>query len=798
MSQLLYYIGLAKNLQAVFIFFYSVVHSIKSCYYKRKMMCRPISSYGKQAPMKPKDNTNHEDIIPGYREHTRISNRGYYIFLIITVTAGIGIMAFLFTNLARNYQNNTAADSAYHLLEINHQIRTNVEMQLQKDDDFSQSLKIAAENTPFENEDSFFYYLRQQKNAAQAGQILIYTEDGNCYDQDGSAHPNHSGSFLSSVLAQGKASQIIDTTVEFGVSVHVDTEVHGSAVRILSVTHDLNTLFDSLNLQSYNGSGDCCLTRQNGVTVSRMNGTDMTQVYNLLSLFETGTINCLDESGCLLSDAMEQGEEHVFVFTGSDAVRRYVVATPLRFGMVSNWYVFYIVPVDVVNQSMNLFSSRLLLIAILIISFAAFMFLLFFLIYRKRSRMYESVLEERETELRRALSMANSANAAKTDFLSNVSHDIRTPLNAVINMTDFAIRDIENPERAKEYLQTARLSSAHLLQLINDVLDMSRIENGKLVFSSEPFRMDETLKSVCSIVEPLCIKKSQHFSFCTYDMKHNELTGDALRLKQILINILNNAVKYTPEGGTVSFEAAEMDSIKSRDIPFRFVITDNGIGIQKEHLDKIFEPFTRENDSRVSSVEGTGLGLSITNNIVKGMGGSIRAESEYGKGSVFTIELYFESNAAGTKPAPAQPEDMNLHFPGRKVLLAEDNDINLMIARTILESWEITVDSAADGAEAVRRFRESPEGSYDIIFLDIQMPVMDGYKAAAAIRSGTESDAGTIPIVAMTANVFADDIEHARQAGMNGHIGKPLDPVELHRITAKMMTKYNARKKETK
>jgi len=749
--------------------------------------------------MKSKDHAELETAVPGYRERRKIFNRDFYLFLIITVTAGIGIMAFLFTNLARNYQNNTSADSAYHLLEINHQIRTNVEMQLQKDDDFSQSLKIDIANTPFEDEDAFLYYLQQQQTAADIEQILIYTEDGNCCDQYGNAYKNNSGSFAASVISQEKARRIIGTTIEFGVSVQAGTKLHSSVVRVLSVTHDLNTIFNNLNLQSYGGSSDCCLTRQNGVTVSMLNNTGMTQVYNLLSLFETGTLKCLDRNDCDLSAAMSNGEEHVFIFTGTDKVRRYVVATPLSFDMVSNWYVFYIVPVDVVSQSMNLFSSRLLLIAILVISFTAIMFLLFYIIYRRRSRMYESALEVREQELRRALSMASSANAAKTNFLSNVSHDIRTPLNAIINMTDFAIRDLDNPARAKEYLKTARLSSNHLLQLINDVLDMSRIESGKLVLSSEPFRMDDALADVRGIIEPLCARKSQTFQFRAENLQHNDLTGDSLRLKQVLINILNNAVKYTPEGGTVSFAASEMKSIKSREIPFRFTVTDNGIGIRKENLGKIFEPFTREHDERTTSTEGTGLGLSITNSIVKSMGGSISAESEVDKGSVFTIELYFEINDCSTVKAPAaQPDDTNLHFPGRRALLVEDNEINMMIARTILETWEITVEEAADGKEAVRRFRENKAGYYDIIFMDIQMPVMDGYEASAAIRGGTEADAALVPIVAMTANVFADDIEYARRTGMNGHIGKPLDSGELHRVTAKMLTAYHFEEREPK
>lgn len=398
---------------------------------------------------------------------------------------------------------------------------------------------------------------------------------------------------------------------------------------------------------------------------------------------------------------------------------------------------------------------------------------------------------ERENTLRSAMLMAESASRAKTEFLSNMSHDIRTPMNAIINMTAFALESIDERDKVQEYLETIQISSDHLLQLINSVLDMSRIESGRHTFLQEPFDMAECLAEITDIIQPLC-ESHDHAFIC--DLTHvvsKKLVGDKLKLSQIMINLLNNAVKFTPDGGEIHFEATELTSLRPETATFRFVVSDTGIGIAKPDLEKIFKPFSRVDNSAVQEVEGTGLGLSIAKNFVEAMGGSMRVDSVLGEGTTFTVEIFFKRDTeTGAQEKKGRRIDLkSVDFSGRGALLCEDNQVNQKIAALILKRYGFTVDLAANGQEAVDKFLASPSGQYSVIYMDIQMPVMDGYTATEAIRASGHPQAKSIPIIAMTANVFAEDVEKARAAGMNAHTGKPIDTADLIETTAALLGK---------
>lgn len=395
----------------------------------------------------------------------------------------------------------------------------------------------------------------------------------------------------------------------------------------------------------------------------------------------------------------------------------------------------------------------------------------------------------RENSLREALTLADSANRAKTQFLSSVSHDIRTPLNAIINMARFLRRELAGSGKPEEQIEVIQQSSQHLLNLINDVLDMSRIESGKLSFTNAPFSMESALNKACEIIRPLCTGKGQHFLYVRSPISHPRLVGDELRLNQILINILNNAVKFTPQGGEIEFSVEELTAIKAGSIPFRFTVRDTGIGIPAEKLSSIFDPFARVESRTVRETEGSGLGLAITKRFVDALGGSVSVRSTVGAGSVFTVELTYALDISDAAPqAVEKAEDASAcRFDGRRALLAEDNDINREIAVTILSEWGLEVESAENGQQALELFRGHPAGYYDIIYMDIQMPVLDGYGAAEAIRALEREDAAAVPVIAMTANAFAEDVEHARSAGMSAHVAKPIDPSELRRVTARFL-----------
>jgi signal transduction histidine kinase/ActR/RegA family two-component response regulator len=393
----------------------------------------------------------------------------------------------------------------------------------------------------------------------------------------------------------------------------------------------------------------------------------------------------------------------------------------------------------------------------------------------------------RENNLREAMRIADSANQAKSRFLSSISHDIRTPLNAILNMTRFLQEEITDPEESGQ-LEIVRQSSEHLLELINNVLDISRIESGKLSFAHEAFDLSRLIDSTVEMIQPLCDGKKQKL-VVSEKIQHTAVTGDALRVSQILLNLLNNAVKYTADGGTIEFQTEELDSIKQGAIPFRFTVRDNGMGISQDRLEDIFQPFSRVENKTVRATEGNGLGLAITKSIVDAMGGRISVQSRVGEGSVFTVEVPFASGGTETVQKAMHADTEKIRFDGRRALLAEDNEINAAIAVTLLERRGMAVETAADGREALELFRTRAAGCFDLIYMDIQMPVMDGYEAAAALRSMEREDAKTIPVIAMTANAFAEDVERARAAGMNAHVSKPIDPDELYRTTAEVLAK---------
>ena len=365
-----------------------------------------------------------------------------------------------------------------------------------------------------------------------------------------------------------------------------------------------------------------------------------------------------------------------------------------------------------------------------------------------------------------------SANRAKTVFLNNMSHDIRTPMNAIIGFTKLASSHLDDREQVKEYLERISVSGEHLLALINDVLDMSRIESGKMTLEEAPVHLPDVIGDLCTIVRQDAAEKNILISVDAKDIVHEDVTTDRLRLDQILLNILSNAVKFTPEGGTVHFTVEENASSEDT-ADYIFRIRDNGIGMSEEFRKTIFEAFTRERTSTVSGIRGTGLGMAITKNIVDKMGGVISVDSEEGKGSEFTVKLPFRF---GEKPAVrAEMKNTDIDVAGKRVLLAEDNEMNQMIAQAILTDAGLYVEIAGDGSEAVERIEEAPAGYYDIILMDIQMPRMDGYEATRRIRSLPDPEKAGIPIVAVTANAFEEDRNEALKSGMDAHLAKPYD-----------------------
>lgn len=402
---------------------------------------------------------------------------------------------------------------------------------------------------------------------------------------------------------------------------------------------------------------------------------------------------------------------------------------------------------------------------------------------------------ERIEKLNLAYEAANRANLAKSEFLSQMSHDIRTPLNAIMGFDTLIAKDPADTQKVRDYADKIMVSGKLLLSLLNEVLDMSKIENSETTLNPVPFRLSGLLAELEMVISTEAAAKGQSFKAEQTHLEHDYLFGDVARIRRVLFNILNNAVKYTGAGGSVRLCVSEQSLGKPDTALFVFTVRDNGIGIAPEYIDKIFEKFSRGDESNVSLIPGTGLGLSIAKSFTDLMGGTISVNSAAGSGSEFIISLPLQIAAApqeSAAPAKAAQKSAGKDIlKGLHVLIAEDNAFNMEIVTELLACVGVSCDTAENGLQAVERFAASPLGCYGLIIMDVRMPVMDGCEAARQIRALPRGDAGRVPIIALTANAFAEDIEKAKLSGMNAHLAKPLDMDEFSRTVSMLLQGEN-------
>jgi signal transduction histidine kinase len=525
---------------------------------------------------------------------------------------------------------------------------------------------------------------------------------------------------------------------------------------------DTDSLSSLLSLANQNVHSHAAVYTSTGQLIVNCNHSDGVSVGNNLFIgLDSYSEFASGYNSEMIREDFAKGSEGMTIFS-INGQRTYLFYSPIA---DTDWYMTINVPYSAMESTVSYLSDSINTNALLLLTVVIIVLVIMFLIYyisMKRANLATDAAREK----------AEQASRAKSEFLSHMSHDIRTPINGIMGMTSIALKNTNDPERVEYCLKKIDGSSQHLLSLINDVLDMSRIESGKTVIACDPFRISEAIEKCSSIIYGQILNRDITLESDFGEFEHDAVLGDELHLRQILINILGNAVKFTPDGGKISFRVHE-ESVYDGEVRYRFEVRDTGIGMKPEFLDHIWDAFSQENSSIRTDYNGTGLGMAITKRFVDMMGGNIYVESAPGKGSNFTVDISFPIDKDAAVKAAEQSEKPDIS--GMKILLAEDNELNAEIASCILEEEGAEVVVAENGQIALDLFTKSVHGDFDAILMDVMMPVMDGCEATKAIRASEHPDAQVIPIIAMTANAYEEDIKKTADAGMNAHISKPIN-----------------------
>ena len=572
--------------------------------------------------------------------------------------------------------------------------------------------------------------------------------------------------------------------------------IKGETYTAIGTLYDHSKLDSMLSVKSYNGNAYLFMLDNDGnITYTNQKEDKFFRNYFLLKHLKGDQAITEEEADSLQKklDGREQGVELV----ESDKPY-YLGYCPIE---NNNTMLICIVEKSVVDNVLRDYQKTIVFETILMAGFILLLFAgLFYSISRRSLAEQKAEYEKRNNEIQtqamkemeesnkklkkakdittEALQTAENANKAKTDFLSNMSHDIRTPMNAIIGMTSLIRHDAGNKAKVIEYADKIDISSQHLLGIINNVLDMSKIEAGKTVFKYTDFSILDFITELNTIFHSQIDEKNQTLTIIKENIRHEWVNGDQVHLMQIFSNLVSNAVKYTQEGGKIQFLVEECETKSSVYAKYRFLVSDNGMGMSADFKDTIFDAFTRAESSMTNKIQGTGLGMAITKNLVEAMGGTIDVESELGQGSCFEVLIDLriaEDRFVSSAEQAEKDEPAGNVLKGMRFLCAEDNELNAEILMELLkiEGAECTI--CENGKRVLEAFEQSAPGDYDMILMDVQMPVMNGYEATKAIRRSSHVLAKTIPIIAMTANAFSEDIQHSLAAGMNAHVSKPVE-----------------------
>ena len=664
--------------------------------------------------------------------------------------------------------------------------------------------------TPLKTDTEFYCYLKKLSELSNYHErqieLVAVDSDGHYYTENGGMGLLREMNYLADspqwVSYVSNSLTVDDSRMVFLEKLSTPITLQSGEKEItlcyFGISQSMTQLNDYFRCDAYENNNSVYVLDDNGFKLFNANDTELLKGHNVYTVLSRMSYlhgssfaeakERLDRTGSCYSNAVLDGTEYFYALKQMENAQ---------------WTLAFLVPAKYVAvNTQKLVSIVMIIIIVIAMVFSVItVFVGWFLLRQKqqqelqaekeanlRLEQYNIHLTQVNDELRQAqdiaaeaLQSAERASKAKTDFLANMSHDIRTPMNAIIGITTLMKNELHQPEKLAEHLDKLENSGQLLLGIINDILDMSRIESGKTTLNVEKMNLPQQISQLDSIIRQQAGQRSQTFTVNTH-LQHENVLADPNRLNRVLMNILSNAVKYTPTGGHIRFEVDELPR-NEHYARYRFVVQDDGIGMSEAYQKTLFDPFTREERSGTNKVQGTGLGMAITKNIVDLMGGSINVESTTGKGTRFEVVLEFPVDAeADTVPeAQVLPEEEEETSPlsGMKFLCAEDNAINAEILEMLLEANGASCTICSNGQEIVDAFASVKPGEYDMILMDVQMPVMDGLEATRRIRSGENPLGRIIPILAMTANAFLEDMQKSREAGMDEHLSKPVDIAAL-------------------
>ena len=664
--------------------------------------------------------------------------------------------------------------------------------------------------TPLKTDTEFYRYLQKLSELSNYHErqieLVAVDSDGHYYTENGGMGLLREMNYLADspqwVSYVSNSLTVDDSRMVFleqlSTPITLQSGEKEITLRYFGISQSMTQLNDYFRCDAYENNNSVYVLDDDGFKLFNANDTELLKGHNVYTVLSRMSYlhgssfaeakERLDRTGSCYSNAVLDGTEYFYALKQMENAQ---------------WTLAFLVPAKYVAvNTQKLVSIVMIIIIVIAMVFSVITVFVGWSLLRQKQQQelqaekeanlrleqYNIHLTQVNDELRQAqdiaaeaLQSAERASKAKTDFLANMSHDIRTPMNAIIGITTLMKNELHQPEKLAEHLDKLENSGQLLLGIINDILDMSRIESGKTTLNVEKMNLPQQISQLDSIIRQQAGQRRQTFTVNTH-LQHENVLADPNRLNRVLMNILSNAVKYTPTGGHIRFEVDELPR-NEHYARYRFVVQDDGIGMSKAYQKTLFDPFTREERSGTNKVQGTGLGMAITKNIVDLMGGSINVESTTSKGTRFEVVLEFPVDAeADTVPeAQVLPEEEKETSPlsGMKFLCAEDNAINAEILEMLLEANGASCTICSNGQEIVDAFASVKPGEYDMILMDVQMPVMDGLEATRRIRSGENPLGRIIPILAMTANAFLEDMQKSREAGMDEHLSKPVDIAAL-------------------